>query len=408
MGLVAAVALVYGLVFAHPTAAAFGVAALAVIGVVYAIARSGLRGIRISRTVRESAVEGDEVEVVLHLESQSRWSVFLPLIYDCFTPEFHTHHRVLFPFRIRPGESLSGRYTGRCLLPRGVYRLGPTTIVVSDPLGWFRLRKTVAIEQELKVYPRFGDYGVDERCGDTTSLLSDMIHRAAIGESLEFATVRDYRPGDPLRHVHWPLTAHRGFPVVREFARTSRGDLTLYLDLYQRSVLGIGRGSSLEQSVKITAALGASALRRGYRVATIAWGPTRRSLPLVRGAGQLQVLLDLLVTVKPNGEVPLDEVLERTRAEIPTGGTVVVPISPYLRTSKAFERRLVALRRSGCRVVAVVYDDATYRRVYDDARPGESAEAFAHGLRARGIDVFVIPCAADLAAAFREGAALAR
>ena len=39
----------------------------------------------------------------------------------------------------------------------------------------------------------------------------------SIGESDEFLSLRDYRDGDPLRKIHWPSTAKRQKPIVREF-----------------------------------------------------------------------------------------------------------------------------------------------------------------------------------------------
>src|SRR5207237_287835 len=38
-----------------------------------------------------------------------------------------------------------------------------------------------------------------------------------VGESEEFVSLRDYRPGDPLRLIHWKSWARRGRPVVKEF-----------------------------------------------------------------------------------------------------------------------------------------------------------------------------------------------
>jgi len=40
---------------------------------------------------------------------------------------------------------------------------------------------------------------------------------AAIGESEEFVSLRDYRPGDPRRHIHWRSWARTGRPIVKEF-----------------------------------------------------------------------------------------------------------------------------------------------------------------------------------------------
>jgi|TARA_Y100000310_G_C20647148_1_gene797285 uncharacterized protein (DUF58 family) len=38
----------------------------------------------------------------------------------------------------------------------------------------------------------------------------------SVGESDEFVSLRDYRDGDPLRRIHWPSTAKRDIPVVKE------------------------------------------------------------------------------------------------------------------------------------------------------------------------------------------------
>ena len=37
-----------------------------------------------------------------------------------------------------------------------------------------------------------------------------------VGDSEEFIGLREYRPGDPLRHIHWRSFAKRGAPVVKE------------------------------------------------------------------------------------------------------------------------------------------------------------------------------------------------
>jgi uncharacterized protein (DUF58 family) len=38
-----------------------------------------------------------------------------------------------------------------------------------------------------------------------------------VGQSEEFVALRDYRHGDPLRHIHWRSWAKTGKPVVKEF-----------------------------------------------------------------------------------------------------------------------------------------------------------------------------------------------
>jgi uncharacterized protein (DUF58 family) len=40
---------------------------------------------------------------------------------------------------------------------------------------------------------------------------------ASVGDSEEFLALREYRPGDPLQHIHWKSFARAGRPIVKEF-----------------------------------------------------------------------------------------------------------------------------------------------------------------------------------------------
>ncbi|MGE3773467.1 MAG: DUF58 domain-containing protein [Gammaproteobacteria bacterium] len=42
------------------------------------------------------------------------------------------------------------------------------------------------------------------------------------GDGLEFFALRDYRPGDPPKHIDWRSSARRGQPIVRQFAAETR------------------------------------------------------------------------------------------------------------------------------------------------------------------------------------------
>jgi uncharacterized protein (DUF58 family) len=231
--------------------------------------------------------------------------------------------------------------------------------------------------------------------------VNDLTH-FGIGDSGEFFSVRDYRIGDPLRRVHWGLTAHRGYPVVRENTRTAVGDLAVFLDPYRYALLGVGRGSSLEQSVKIAASLAAHALRRGHRVRLIARGKEDHGVPPASGKPHLQAILDALVDVKPDGEIPLPETVDASSRSLPAGSTAVLMVSPYLQESAPFESRLLALRRRGARVVLVVFDSSTYHCLYEIRTEPRDAARFAARMSALGMEPFVVSCAGNLPAIFER------
>lgn len=403
--IVGSLAFVFGIAESSPATFGFGVALLLLPVVMYWMVVRTLAGLKVQRDAPPRAFEGDTIEVSIRLENSSRWPAFQPRVSEIFVPEIHAQKEVLFPYRVRAGEKVEASYPGKCLLPRGVYEPGPVAISLSDPFGWFQLRKSVRPAGELKVYPRFDLFGVDERRGEVLSLTNEQLTRFGVGQSTEFFTVREYRSGDPLRRVHWPLTAHRGFPVVREFSRQATGDLYLYLDLMRTGLLGIGRGSSLEYAVRIVAALAAHALRRGHRVQACAVGAVdNHFLPLHGGQLQLNALLDLLVVLKPDGSTPLDQLLEETAEDVPSGATVVLMVNPYLRDSRQFDRQVQAFQRRGVRPLLVVFDDATFHNVYRPPADRESTESAVRRFNRLGAETYVVPCPANLPAIFANSA----
>ncbi len=399
--LVGILAIAHGTVFDSPLMIPFGAAIVVVPLVSLWAVRKSLSGLRLERFAPTSAFEGDTIELRLTLENRSRLPVFQPRVLESFTPELGSSRELVFPMRVRPGETVERTYRGACLLPRGYYALGPAVISVSDPFGWFERRKTVLSgDQKLKVYPHFDLFGVHDKQGHVLSLIEDYVAQTKIGSSNEFFSVREYRQGDPFRRLHWPLTAHLGYPVVREFARNAVGDLYLVVDLYRYALIGIGRGSSMEHSIKITAALAAKALELGHRVSMFAHGKSDVSLPIGTGSAQLHRLLDLLVPLKPDGSTRLDALLEVRAGEISTGATLVIMVSPYLRSSDSFNEQVQALGRRGVRIILVVFDDTSFRSVYDRDPDADDIDSFIQRHGAQGIDIYVVPCAAHLPSVF--------
>ncbi len=373
--------------------------------VVWWLLKRAVRELHVSRLAPESVYEGDSVEVRLRLENRSRFPLFFPEISEIFSPEIHAQKDVLFPERLAAGEVMERCYRGDCLLPRGVYAIGPTALSVSDPFGWFLATKELAAPRPIKVYPRISDLWLRERLGACISHVVEELSRPQHGDSNDFLSVREYRVGDPLRRVHWRLSAHRDYPVVREFARTSTGDLCVFVDTYRLALTGIGRTSSIEYGVKIAASLSAKALRRGHHVQLVAG--TKRSANVEPGAGSVhfQRILDVVVGIKPTGETPLTDLLADHARDIRAGSTVLVPISPYLYGDPTLEGALASWRRRGVRVVAVVFDTTTFQNLWalqnQDGSQYDSDTCRAR-LKAIGIESFSISCGADLQHVFAD------
>ena len=74
---------------------------------------------------------------------------------------------------------------------------------------------------------------------------------SSVGDSDEFVSLRDYRPGDPLRKIHWKSWAKIGRPVVKEFQDEFFVRHALILDTFQKG----GDPLILEGAVSIAASL---------------------------------------------------------------------------------------------------------------------------------------------------------
>jgi uncharacterized protein (DUF58 family) len=100
-------------------------------------------------------------------------------------------------------------------LKRGVYPLTAARIVSSWPLGLWKARRPMSAPPEIVVYPaplalvtaHGGTGGVGE--------LYDML--GAAQGFLQPSSLREYRPGDELRLVHWKASARRGSLVIKEW-----------------------------------------------------------------------------------------------------------------------------------------------------------------------------------------------
>lgn len=195
---------------------------------------------------------------------------------------------------------------------RGLHQLGPIQVESGWPFGLFVSRQQIKHSlSEIIVYP--STFELQQLPGEGTSTyqhdgwVSD--HRKG-GQDL-FLGIRDYRRGDSLRHVHWPLSAKQGSLAVKEYENVNRLEICILLNLCEADNPGQGKHTPLEYAVKIAASIAEFALRKGYFVSLHGLGA--RSLDVEAGAGSawLDVILHALAIVKSDGEQPYSLLLER-------------------------------------------------------------------------------------------------
>lgn len=195
---------------------------------------------------------------------------------------------------------------------RAVLTLGPVTSVRSDPIELLQRRVRWTEPTDLYVHPR-----VIPLDGDTTGILRDLEGlptRDLADDDVSFHALREYVPGDDLRHVHWKSTARTGVTMIRQFEQTRRSHLVVALstraDEYDSD-------DEFELAVSIAGSVGVSAIASGKTVSLLT--PRRTVGP--RSGTQL---LDLLSGVESaEGDAGIGE-LGRTVATTAAGASVVI------------------------------------------------------------------------------------
>lgn len=104
-------------------------------------------------------------------------------------------------------------------LRRGRLTLDGAEIARFDPFGFFRrLTAVQAPPASILILPRRFRLPPLPLPGRSRRLHPGGVSFAgSVGEAEEFVSVRDYRPGDPLRRIHWAGWARTQKPVVKEF-----------------------------------------------------------------------------------------------------------------------------------------------------------------------------------------------
>jgi uncharacterized protein (DUF58 family) len=155
-------------------------------------------------------------------------------------------------------------YDGR-LPQRGRYRFGPLRVSTRFPLGLIRHSRLLDQNDELIVHPRLGRLAHDwAKVVRESPTGSQSMSRRGLLEA-DFYGLRDWRPGDNRRSIHWRTSARRGSLVVRQFEQRRSQDLALLGDLWLPRDPTDEQLENVETAISFAATVIAEACRQSGR-----------------------------------------------------------------------------------------------------------------------------------------------
>jgi uncharacterized protein (DUF58 family) len=184
---------------------------------------------------------------------------------------------------------------------RGRFRFGRVAVRHLSRLRLVWNDATLGAEDEIKVYPNLRRAREAELKALGARSLTAASRRAAWrGEGRDFESLREYVPGDELRHVSWSATARRGKLTTRQYQIERDQPIVIALDAGRLMTARIEQESKFDSAIHAALALMSAAARAGDLAGVAVFGRrVRRFVPPDKGREQVEAVLEALHAVEP-------------------------------------------------------------------------------------------------------------
>lgn len=238
---------------------------------------------------RERGLEGDDVTATIEVSSPARvdrLELLLPL-----PPQLSAEGGPARAVLVRADEERTIELKLRCER-WGAFSVGPVLVRARDLLGLRSWELEAGEARSLRVYPREETLRSLVPPLETQVFAGNRVSRAR-GEGIEFADLREWRPGDRLRRVNWRATALRGEIWVNEQHLERNTDVVLFLDTFGE--VSVEGRSTNDRAVRAAATLAHRYLERKDRVGLVGFGAFLSWLVPASGMRQLYAIVDTLI-----------------------------------------------------------------------------------------------------------------
>jgi uncharacterized protein (DUF58 family) len=211
-------------------------------------------------------VVGDAMEATLELTNEASVPVFgLEL-------EPHSFHALELEGmpdvpRLSPGDTVESALTVTASRS-GRWTLQGFDALVADPFGWVRTQDYLPCRRGFAFYPNAGRLATTERRRDDvpTTERQGGRHRTDEDTGLVIRELRDYQPGDPLKHIAWKATARTRRLISRDFEDEVSRSTMMVLDISGSMRGGDPRDEKLEHAIELVAGWADALIRDHNRV----------------------------------------------------------------------------------------------------------------------------------------------
>jgi uncharacterized protein (DUF58 family) len=239
---------------------------LSILMVSYLAPYLSLRGVVVTRDKYLVAAVGETLRVTINLDgSGNRWCRMIELVDH--VPCANEDERSPSLYVPRLTQAISTHYAVT-MNWRGLHTLGPSELCSSYPLGVNRIGRVVeSSEAKVLVHPSPFPIAQIELNRAATQNTQGSFLSPKKGGYDEFTSLREFRPGDSPRHIHWAKSSHGQDFQVREYESQQTNVLSIVLDRSIGNNIGDGRYSTFEYQVNVAVSIARYCIDTGITVA---------------------------------------------------------------------------------------------------------------------------------------------
>ncbi|WP_313805319.1 DUF58 domain-containing protein [Flavobacterium sp.] len=253
--------------------------------------------IKASRNVPEKLSNGDENPIVVKLNNQYSFKVFVKVI-DEIPFQFQmrdfeikrtisAHTKDKFEYHLRPTE-------------RGEYFFGNLNIYIASPLRLVSRRFKFDHNKMVPTYPSFIQLRKYDLMAFSNHLFQYGLKKIRrIGHTMEFEQIKEYVQGDDIRTLNWKATAKRNQLMVNQFQDEKSQTVYMLIDKGRVMKMPFNGLSLLDYSINASLVLSNVILKKGDKAGMFSFSKKVENRVMAeRRQSQMNLIMENLYNIK--------------------------------------------------------------------------------------------------------------
>jgi hypothetical protein len=180
-------------------------------------------------------------------------------------------------------------------LRRGLVHFNGLTLARPDPMGLLRALYHIELPASVLILPKRYALPPVALPGALKYQRGGVAMASNVGQSDEFVALREYRRGDPMRHIHWRSWAKVGKPIVKEFEDEFFVRHALILDTFTDRP----HTDEFEEAVSVAASFACTVLTQESLLDLLFVERQAYCFTAGRGLAHADQMLEVLASVQP-------------------------------------------------------------------------------------------------------------